>query len=195
MSIRPNQINTDTKQTANNILPYYPNPQYGYRSSSTYYPGYTDPYMYPSPPYNNNSEYANYPINEYGQMTGGPTYFPPIVNQHQSGYYIYPSYGPNGSSGATYMYPSRNDPIYYQDYYYHHPNSYPGYETARHEYLPPLHQHRPISNQSVALPIEDDYEQFNVIDLTGRNLLPSRSTERDTKRRNRHHNKLKKRYG
>ncbi|CAF3030063.1 unnamed protein product [Rotaria sp. Silwood2] len=138
MSIRQDRTNADTKQTSNNVPPYYPNPQYGYGSPSSYYPGYTDPYMYPSPPYNY-SEYNNYPVNEYGQMTEGPTYFPPIVNQHQPGYYTYPSYGPNVSTDESYMYPPRNDSMYYSDYYY--PNYYPGYETARHETLPPIQQH------------------------------------------------------
>ncbi|CAF1440134.1 unnamed protein product [Rotaria sp. Silwood1] len=188
MSITQNRTNTDTKQTPNNVPPYYPHPQYGYGSLSSYYPGSTDPYMYSSPPYYN-TEYNNYPVNEYGQPTAAPTYFPPIVNQNQPEYNTYPTYGPNGSIDGSYMYPPRNDHMYYPDYYY--PNYYPGYETARRETLPPIHQQRPNSIQP-ALPAEDEYEVLRVTDLTYRASSPSRSTGRDTEQKTSRHSKRKK---
>jgi hypothetical protein len=137
MTARRKQTTTGTKQPPNNIPPYYSYPQYGYGSPPYYNPVYT----YPVNSYNN-TEYSYYPLNEYGQIIGPPTSYPPVSSRYYQDYYPYTDY--NIPPDRSYMPSPRRDRTLYDDYYYY-PHSDHRYEKPRRETLPPIQKHVFIS--------------------------------------------------
>lgn len=126
---------TYIKQAPNNIPFYYSHPQYGYMPPPVYNQSYTHPApVYPS------SDYIFYPINEYGQIVGPPTEFPPIFNQYYPESQLHFGRMSNISNRGSSIHPQRRDRMAYDDYHSHR-NSHRSYEKSRRETLPPINKH------------------------------------------------------
>jgi hypothetical protein len=136
MPTKEKRTTAKKKQAPNNIPFYHSYPHYEYIPPPIYDPVY----MYPRYPYES-SDYIYYPVNEYGQIIGPPTNFPPIINPHYREFYPYSDYISNIPTHGSYVHSPRRYPTLYEDYYYHHPHFYRSYEKTRHGSLPPIKKH------------------------------------------------------
>lgn len=123
-------------QAAPNNIPNYPYayPHYEYGAPSYYNP----PHGYPGYEYNN-VDYLYYPINQYGQIIGPPTRFPPIINQPHYEPYPHPDYVSNQPAhGSVINSPKKHRTIHFHDH--DHPPVHHHREKSRHKTLPPIHR-------------------------------------------------------
>jgi len=135
MSNRRKRTASNIKQAPNNIPFYHSHPQYGYMPPPVYNQAYTHPIpVYPS------SDYIFIPINEYGQIVGPPTEFPPIFNPYYPEPQSHFERMSHISARGSYIHPPRRDRMLYDDYH-SHPNSHRSYEKSRREVLPPINRH------------------------------------------------------
>jgi hypothetical protein len=200
---------TANARPAPSIIPYYPAfyPQYGYNPAPYYNP------MYDTPGYSYDpSNFIYYPVDQFGQVIGPPTTFPPISNNPY--YEPYP-HDDNRSPTPSHRSPrhSPRKPQLSHRESYHSPPPPPApipptvptpqyhssvrrvRERSKHESLPPIHRHlnhpftytRPISPN-------DDELRFAVRDLTERgsalSILPHNNAINSIK----YYDKLQKSY-
>ncbi len=142
MSSRRKRSNSNRQPALSNIS-YYP--QYGYSPPSYYNPSY-DYSGYTYDP----SNYIYYPVDQYGQVIGPPTRFPPITNNPYYEPYLYPDSASTISNHGSHIHSPRRTQLSRHESYHHLPPPPPQYhsppvrrarERSTHESLPPIHKH------------------------------------------------------